>query len=523
MKARFLAMSIALVFIFVACASDGGTTPAAGDTAEAGQAAEPAPAAQAAEPAGGDNLPPVTLSMYLMGETVPGLAAVYELLNEKLSAEINATIDVNFISWDNMHTQYSLLLASGQPVDLIFTADWMQFADHARRGGFMELSIEMLERYAPMIAARPRHMHDAGRVDGRLYALVSNESIAYTAVYIVRGDLLASAGMDNIGSLEEYGQFLRYVAENVDGILPVDLKGDNFTLKSIWLNENRLAYINTNMVNNGSLLYSIDDPDVQLMSIFDHEGLLDYFRMVREWQEAGFWARDALARTVGDRESFEAGAAASAISNLSGAAQTYENMSAARPEWDVRVFNAFNNTPLFAPAINAAMSIGATSNNHERALMTLDLLNKNEAFNVLSYSGREGIDFVIENGIARVLPDAPYPPGAAGNWGWANRDFMLTFNFALPNHNEINDFYMNNGIPLPLMSFALDTSAPEISGIVPLIFDLQIQHGQPLALGFQADVEGALAAYEEAARIAGYFTYLEVAQRQIDYYLASLR
>ena len=43
-----------------------------------------------------------------------------------------------------------LLLSSGQPVDLLFTADWTNYQQYAKKGAFLALD-EIVPKYAPQL------------------------------------------------------------------------------------------------------------------------------------------------------------------------------------------------------------------------------------------------------------------------------------------------------------------------------------------------------------------------------------
>ena len=64
------------------------------------------------------------LTMYLIGDRPVDNDEVFAKINEKLKEEINATIDVKFMSWGEYEQKYPLIFASGEDWDIIYTADW---------------------------------------------------------------------------------------------------------------------------------------------------------------------------------------------------------------------------------------------------------------------------------------------------------------------------------------------------------------------------------------------------------------
>src|SRR5690606_6166458 len=95
---------------------------------------------------------PVHLKMYLLGDGAPDVDLVYEKISERMEEEINATISVDFLSWAEHDTKYSLLFSSGEDFDIIFTASgWGHYETTATRNGFFELTEDFLNTYAPDI------------------------------------------------------------------------------------------------------------------------------------------------------------------------------------------------------------------------------------------------------------------------------------------------------------------------------------------------------------------------------------
>ena len=90
---------------------------------------------------GNDVSEPVVLRMYLIGDRTPDFDQVYGEINRKLQENVNATLEVDFLSWSEHDTKYSLLFSSGEEFDLIFTATgWAHYSETANMGGFYEIT-----------------------------------------------------------------------------------------------------------------------------------------------------------------------------------------------------------------------------------------------------------------------------------------------------------------------------------------------------------------------------------------------
>ena len=76
-----------------------------------------------------------TVYMYLIGDKPNDWQRVEDLINEYLKP-FNTRLSTQFMSWSDYQTMYSLVLTSGDQVDLIFTAPWCYMYTEAAKGSF---------------------------------------------------------------------------------------------------------------------------------------------------------------------------------------------------------------------------------------------------------------------------------------------------------------------------------------------------------------------------------------------------
>ena len=66
-----------------------------------------------------------TVIMYVLGDRPEDMDEVLAKANsEYFEPNLNTTLDLEFLNWSDYSTKYSLLLAGGDSVDLIYTAAW---------------------------------------------------------------------------------------------------------------------------------------------------------------------------------------------------------------------------------------------------------------------------------------------------------------------------------------------------------------------------------------------------------------
>ena len=103
-----------------------------------------------------DTSEPMELKMYLIGDRTPDFDEVYGKINEILEEKLNCTLSVDFLSWGEHDTKYSLLFSGGEDFDLIFTASsWGHYEQTVALGGFSNPATTSLAPGFPFPALLP--------------------------------------------------------------------------------------------------------------------------------------------------------------------------------------------------------------------------------------------------------------------------------------------------------------------------------------------------------------------------------
>lgn len=127
---RWMAAAMATTMTAAVLAGCGGNTDAkdqgSSNSSEAGQTTDGA--ADGSEATGGltyngqDVSEPVELVMYYIGDKPEDEDKVLEQINGILKEKINATLTLKNMSMSDYNTKYSLTLAGGENIDLIYTS-----------------------------------------------------------------------------------------------------------------------------------------------------------------------------------------------------------------------------------------------------------------------------------------------------------------------------------------------------------------------------------------------------------------
>ena len=530
------AMLLATLCACGAQESGGQSSPAAADTQtekqpEAAQDEKQETTQEAAE-TGPDISEEVTLVMYLIGDRPVDNDEVFAKINERLKAEINATIEVKFMSWSEYEQKYPLIFASGEDWDIIYTADWCFYNAQATKQGFYEITQEALETYAPMTAETMyEEAWEQAKVDGKVYMLPMNYKEITAYVYMARGDLMDKYGITSVASLDEAEAYMDAIVQNEPSLIPIDVGSDYdklFLYDRMWKKANWENNANSNEIISEigpwQVMASASEVDgnITVKGDFDQETFLEVITRLKDWRDRGFWSKNAVVNTQNNTESFQAGKSALAMMHGNTAKSVYASVSAEHPEWDVRVFDAQDGVP---PVLNSylanGMSIFSKSKHPERALMALDYLRNDEEINNLFCYGIEGKHWEdAGDGLLISLPDsANYAYDSNCNWGVRNDAYWRMIEGGIPNFAELNSVWQETAESERFQTFVFnDESVKNEIAAIGEIFNTDYKL---LGLGFTDDPQADTEKLREKMEAAGAQKVYDEIQKQAVVYLES--
>lgn len=530
------AMLLATLCACGAQESGGQSSPAAADTQtekqpEAAQDEKQETTQETAE-TGPDISEEVTLVMYLIGDRPVDNDEVFAKINERLKAEINATIEVKFMSWSEYEQKYPLIFASGEDWDIIYTADWCFYNAQATKQGFYEITQEALETYAPMTAETMyEEAWEQAKVDGKVYMLPMNYKEITAYVYMARGDLMDKYGITSVASLDEAEAYMDAIVQNEPSLIPIDVGSDYdklFLYDRMWKKANWENNANSNEIISEigpwQVMASASEVDgnITVKGDFDQETFLEVITRLKDWRDRGFWSKNAVVNTQNNTESFQAGKSALAMMNGNTAKSVYASVSAEHPEWDVRVFDAQDGVP---PVLNSylanGMSIFSKSKHPERALMALDYLRNDEEINNLFCYGIEGKHWEdAGDGLLISLPDsANYAYDSNCNWGVRNDAYWRMIEGGIPNFAELNSVWQETAESERFQTFVFnDESVKNEIAAIGEIFNTDYKL---LGLGFTDDPQADTEKLREKMEAAGAQKVYDEIQKQAVVYLES--
>ncbi|MFV0344007.1 MAG: ABC transporter substrate-binding protein [Anaerocolumna sp.] len=469
---------------------------------------------------------PVTLKMYLLGDRTADFDKVYDEVNKILKEKLNATIEVEFLSWSEHDTKYSLLFAGSENFDLIFTASaWGHYESTVAMGGFHPLTEEFVKTYAPDIwNVVPEVAWSQAEIDGSPYMVPNYQNEFGANVVAVRGDLMEKYGYSEITSWDQLMAFYEDVATKETTITPLGTQGGGLLysyildqkLDTIGGAPGELFIYNNLEVNDLNVTYSLDS-----------EAFTNYFKLAKEMYDKGYWSPDSLATTEERQDGFLSGTAASMIWNMGSAKYYAKEANKAHPEWNCTIIDVSPTVQKAVnPYINNGMAINAASKNKERAMMVLNEFYTNTDIQDLTSLGIEGTHWEAVGEEEYKLLDANANYGADNNcnWGWINTEIRRTEYVENPDNvdtvsTEILDKW-NADIKAehPYDGFSFNNA--NVSSETAAVSTVITQYYTPLLLGMAGDVDTALAELRTQLDKAGIQNIYDEIKKQTEEYLA---
>lgn len=466
----------------------------------------------------------VELKMYLVGDKPEGFDDVYAKINEILLEKLNCTLTVDWLSWAEHGTNYSLLFSGGEQFDLIYTASsWCHYEQTVGLGGFMALDESFIQTYAPDVwAMEPEIAWQQARINGTIYMIPANFVEVTPDVLAIRGDWMEEYGYEDIASWDDLIAFYKDCAE--DGRYGNAVGADGI----YWLWFQQLGYdVVSGAPSNGELvLYNnIAPDDTSLTYILDWEEFTKYCHTMKELADAGCWPSDVLSSTQDRQDGLLNGRGASMVWNA-GSCRTYANQAnAEHPEWNVNLYNIMPDVPYGATKyINGGLAVNINSQNPERAMMLINEFATNQEIQDLAQLGIEGVNWeAVGDDQYKVIEGNAYT--ASNIWGWRNLDLMRTEYQENPSavdtkEIELNEYFLSHIKEDHILDgFGFDTT--NVSTQFAAVEAAMGTYFDPLINGLVDDVDISLEQFRTAMEAAGIQDVLDELQRQVDAFIAA--
>ena len=482
-------------------------TPAAEDSSNAGEEAASVDAA---------DLDPVTLHFIFFGDKKSATDEVWAAIADYTRDRLNCDFDVQFVAGDDYKQKLLVKAATGDVWDMNFDSDWTGYFQMAAQDAYMNLD-DLLPQYAPNLykVYEEKGLLDAMKNKGHINILPWTMTMNNRPNLQWRKDLAEAAGItvdkDNFNTMEDVDKLLYQLKEAYP---------DRYTIECAQMNGGGWLGIDP-----AGLYINLNDPECKVVAQEQIPEYLEMAQYAEKWQKDGLIWKDVLTDKLDHNSLINEGKLITKWGT-----HEFANQNRAWVEegacWDyceIYLDDLYaNRTPLAN-----AMCISATSENPERVLMFLDLLETDQQLYDMVQYGIEGTTYVLDDEGGAAYPDGM--DGASSNYQeWGGQWALWKPQFMRPNASYSKGFWereaeyaasTDKNVVSPLEGFSFNADAVQTEYAQrSQIFD---DANKLLTVGLAGDEQTAidkLAAYSEAA---GLQTLIDEYQRQIDEFLAN--
>lgn len=454
----------------------------------------------------------VELVMYLIGSPSHDYEFMLERLNEKLKVDLNAKLIVKWVGWGDFSTRYPLLLASGEPIDLIYTSTWLDYVGFAQKGAFMALD-EIGPLYAPVsFEKEPQEAIEEAKVNGKIYALPPNYSAYASLGPLIRGDLRKKYGLAEIENLEDYGNYLQAVVENNPELIPAGLYSTQTPIDGLYFYNQGLYPLSGDVATNSPFWIDLADPNGQVINITEKEDLEDMLALFRKWYLAGYWPDSVL--SLKDSNQMRKGEAASMVHLVT----AWTSMHFSKPQYESE-YTSFLKQSYRLPYMQDAMAVPVSSKNPERALRLLELLRNDQIYYDLMTYGIEGMNYTVNSeGKLEIIGDG-FIPDMNCSWGFRDQDLQYDIADYPKGYVDTLNSIQASAVENNYTRFILDIEPIEKE--YQAVMEIMQQYYVPLKLGMLDPVEG-LIQLKAQLKAAGIGKVTREVQKQVDAFRGGL-
>lgn len=321
-------------------------------------------------------LAPVDLKWYTIGDGQPvDTDLVLADLNKKLKDKINATVSLNVIDWNSYAQKIAIMSSAGEAFDLCFSSGWTDFYNMAAKGYFADMT-ELLPQYAPKSKELINNAFlDAFTVKGKILATANLQGITYKDQFLFNKDIADKYKVPSkVNSIEELEPFFDAIKKGEPSL--------KYIFYAAGKADTSITYFYRGGKNIDSPVFDVSgafglvkvklaDGTVKIMPNYETQQLKDTIAWHRKAFNSGWIPKD-VATLQFSKDLFKNGQAACVYLGLN------PDKTKTEGDWGKNIY------PVDIGATNwitsdmvsgSATSISYNSNNKERAMMLIDLVN----------------------------------------------------------------------------------------------------------------------------------------------------
>ena len=449
----------------------------------------------------------VELQFWMLGNAPKDLQMIEDKVNELALRDLNCTVKFNYTTWTDWPQKYRLLLTSGQPADLIFTAEWTEYQRYARSGAYLELD-DIIPAAAPVLLDFiGQEYWDGVKVGGDIYTIPNIWKEYVYDGFEYREDLRKKYNLPEINSVETIEKYMETVLANEAGLIGFaeGKETERFDQIVSLTAELLHPWLDRGMPHYG-MVADNDNPREMYQYWGSDEHLAD-LKLFKKWADKGFWSRSILSSNEDPATMFQEGKLAGKMAGINPVkySQDIIAIGSNHPEWKVGYFPFPMTSGIVHPVhpTHNGYAVPISSKHPERAVAFFSLMLTDKEYNRLTNYGIEGVHYNVVDGYYQMVGDQTsngFQRESMNCWAWRNPEYMLfdpSFDPVLKIFEEFDKFQtpdLYNGFAEDYTPFQSERTALQ---------QIMSEYLAPLQAGLIDDVEAGLAKFMSEAKKAG--------------------
>ncbi|MCD7815051.1 MAG: extracellular solute-binding protein [Lachnospiraceae bacterium] len=356
----------------------------------------------------------VTINMYTMGiGTTTDYKLIEDAINEISRAEIGVEVNWTVLDIGQWFEQYNLILSGSETVDLLVNMGGITTG--VNQMAFLELE-DLYAEYGQGIAEYlDEDFLQAGYADGHLYGIANQKDFAATTNVTFRQDIIDELGLDvsGVASLEDWTEILAAVHEAYPDMYCFVSNGGSSLNQFDAYNWDKLGDRLGVLLDYGET--------AEVVNLYESEQYESICRLMREWYEAGYVAKDTATSSENYGDIIKAGKAFCSITTGNPGTADEATTNTGYPMGTIALTEALSTT---SNVTTIMWSIPYAAAEPEAAMKFLNLMYTNSEVSDLLNYGIEGTHYqVLEDGTYDYVDgedgtNNSYHP--AMTWIWPN-------------------------------------------------------------------------------------------------------
>ncbi|NJP41105.1 DUF3502 domain-containing protein [Oscillospiraceae bacterium HV4-5-C5C] len=524
MKNRMIAASLTAAMLalpLAACSSgtgSAGTTTAAGSATTAADGSAVTTAGSATD--GDDMTQAVNLVYYLWGDEGVANQDVLAKINEKLKADLNATLEIKYIGWSDVSTKYPLLFTSGESFDMTHASPTaaVSYFTLASQDVLVDITDD-LDAVPTLKSTIPQETWDTTKYKDRIYGVPTLYSEFTPYGFAYRTDLLEKYGLSKIDSLDSMEAYMKAVVANEDFAPLNGNTADAVNLYRMFVGSTDQWLTAPGIPEDQLSLVATDASATDIIDPAFTDEFEAWAEKMKDWADQGFWPQDVMASQTSAKDNLLNGISAGYITHMPDWTGNYGAEETSLPGvyvdwWSPTVDNG---KIVKKPGVDNSTAISVTSEHPIRALKVIEKFMTDESYYDLLQYGIEGREYEIVDG--KVQKPASYndQTDAYGVSAWSLRSDALNIPLASedPVRYDLINEWKKTAIASPFAGFTFDPT--NVSTELSSIANVNANLGTQLMLGkTQDDVKTAVENYRQQLKDAGVDKVIEEVKTQYE-------